>query len=75
MLVQRLALYSTLGWLLLAIGQTWDTWGFWCVLGLFWASEHVTRIEVIELCNQQLAALRRRAQQESEEATDGNNKD
>lgn len=74
MLVQRLALYSTLAWLLLALGQTWDTWGFWSVLGLFWASEHVTRMEVIELCNQQLAALRRRAQQESEEATDGNNK-
>lgn len=74
MLVQRLALYSTLGWLLLALEQSWDTWGFWSVLALFWAAEHNTRIEVLELCNQQLQALRRRAQQESEEAANDNSK-
>jgi hypothetical protein len=47
-MLQRLALYVTLGLVLSALGQSWDTWGFWCVLGLFWASEHVTRREARE---------------------------
>lgn len=70
MLIQRIALYSTLGYLLLALGQAWNTWGFWCVLGLFWASEHLTRIELIDQLQQELEAMRAQAkkQQESEEA-------
>ncbi len=58
----RLALYSTLGWLLFALGQTWNTWGFWCVLGLFWAAEHVTRMETLSMVQAELAALKKRLQ-------------
>jgi hypothetical protein len=47
-MLQRLALYATLGALLSAVGHNWDTWQFWCFLGLFWASEHLTRKETQE---------------------------
>jgi hypothetical protein len=28
-----------------ALGHTWDTWQFWSMLALFWASERVTKQE------------------------------
>ena len=57
-MLQRLALYTTLGWLMLALGQTVNTWGFWCVLALFWAAEHLTRIEVYDSLTAELKRLR-----------------
>jgi hypothetical protein len=57
-MLQRLALYTTLGWLLLALEQTFTTWGFWCVVGLFWAAEHLTRAEVYDSLALELKRLR-----------------
>ena len=45
MMIQRIALYATMGMLLNALGHTWDSWGFWCVLAMFWSSELITRRE------------------------------
>jgi hypothetical protein len=44
-MIQRIALYSTMGLLLQALGHTWDTWQFWSMLSLFWASERLTKQE------------------------------
>ena len=44
-MIQRIALYSTLGVLCSVLGHAWDTWQFWSIVGLFWASEHLTRRE------------------------------
>ena len=43
--MQRLALYATLGVLMNALGFQFDTWQFWCFLGLFICSEHLSRQE------------------------------
>ena len=59
MLFTRLALYATLGYLLDALGHGWTTWGFWALLGLFWASETITRIEVLEQIAEEVAAIKR----------------
>jgi hypothetical protein len=56
-MLTRLALYTALGLVLSALGATLDTWQFWSVVALFWASEHVTRIEVIEQIAAEVAAL------------------
>ena len=56
--MQRLVLYAVLGLLLDAIGQDWTTWGFWCVLALFIANEHITRRELIEQLQAEVAAAR-----------------
>jgi hypothetical protein len=39
----RLVVYATLGVLLDALGQNWDTWGFWCTLALFVVSDSLAR--------------------------------
>ena len=57
-MITRIALYSTLGLVLNALGQQWDSWGFWATVALFWASEHLTRRELLEEIQQQVAALR-----------------
>jgi len=46
MLTQRLALYFTLGLVLVTIDVTAFSWQFWCILALFWAAEYMTRKEV-----------------------------
>ena len=58
-MLQRLVLYGTLGYLLDALAVGFQHWGFWCVLGLFWASEQMTRRELIEQLNEELKAMRR----------------
>ena len=66
-MLARIALYTTLGYLIDGMGAHWDTWQFWCILGLFWASETLTRIETVERIEQELQAqiqLLRRLQQE-----------
>ena len=37
----RLVLYATLGLLCATFGFAWDTWQFWSILGLFWASDRL----------------------------------
>jgi hypothetical protein len=59
-MLTRLALYTALGLVLSALGATLDTWQFWSVVALFWASEHVTRIEVIEQIAEEVAALQQK---------------
>lgn len=57
-MTQRLVLYATLGMLLSAIDQQWNTWGFWCTIALFWALEHITRRELLEEINKEVARIR-----------------
>lgn len=47
-MLQRIALYTVLGLVLNAVGAEFNTWGFWCILALFWASETLTRREGFE---------------------------
>lgn len=47
-MIQRIALYIVLGLVLDALGAGFDTWGFWCILALFWASETISRREGLE---------------------------
>ena len=44
-MIQRIALYATLGLTLNALGQGLDDVGFWMILALFWAGEHVARTD------------------------------
>ena len=44
-MIQRIALYATLGILLDAMGVDVITASFWCVVALFWAGEHMARSE------------------------------
>jgi hypothetical protein len=39
------------------MGATLDTWQFWSVVGLFWASEHLTRQELWEQIQRQVKQL------------------
>jgi hypothetical protein len=39
----HLVLYATLGTLLSVLGHEWDTWQFWSMLGLFWASDRLSK--------------------------------
>jgi hypothetical protein len=43
MLLQRFALYLTLGLVLTTMNIAILDWQFWCILALFWASEYMTR--------------------------------
>lgn len=47
-MIQRIALYATLGLTLDFSGAGYDTLGFWCVVSLFWALEHITHREGLE---------------------------
>ena len=47
-MLQRLALYTALGLTLSALESDFTHWAFWCVVGLFWASETLTRREGYE---------------------------
>jgi hypothetical protein len=47
-MLQRIALYTVLGLVLNAVGAEFNTWGFWCILALFWGSETLTRREGYE---------------------------
>ena len=58
-MIQRIALYATLGYTLDFIGAGVTTLGFWCVVGLFWATETMTRRELLEQLNEELKALRK----------------
>ena len=47
-MLQRIALYATLGCLLDALGQGAGSWGFWCVLALFMCCDALARREGYE---------------------------
>lgn len=70
----RIALYATLGYTLNAVGAAWDTWGFWCVAALFWAAEHLTRTELMEQIQREVAEWKR-LHPEAAQPPDNNNKD
>ena len=59
-MLQRLALYTTLGLVLDAAGLVYTNSLFWCVLGLFIANEWLTRYEVWDSIEREVAALRER---------------
>lgn len=64
MLLARVTIYSTLGWLLSnSLECRWDRWEFWCVLGLFWAAEHIARIETREEVIASMERLKQRLEQ------------
>ena len=42
-MLAELVLWATVGALLNAVGYPWDTWQFWCFLGLFWCVERLGR--------------------------------
>jgi predicted tellurium resistance membrane protein TerC len=63
-MITRLALYSTLAWMLSVLGYTFYSAEFWCVVALFWASETLTRMELIEQLHAELQALRRKHNKE-----------
>lgn len=43
-MLQALVLWGTMGALLNAVGFSFDTWQFWCFLGLFWCVERIGRV-------------------------------
>jgi hypothetical protein len=47
-MIQRIALYTVLGLVLNTVGAEFNTWAFWSILALFWASETITRREGYE---------------------------
>ncbi len=57
-MITRIVLYATLGTLLDALGHSWDTWQFWCVLGLFWAEQQLTRLELVESISKEVKRLK-----------------
>ena len=62
-MIQRLALYTALGLLLSAVQIQFDHWAFWCVVGLFWASEHLTRMETLQQVEDYVNTVKKQAQQ------------
>ena len=57
-MIERIALYTALGLVLNAVAILPDSWGFWSIVALFWASEHMTRTQLIEQLQQELRAAR-----------------
>ena len=47
--LQRIAVYGALGLVLSAVEVTYDTWAFWCVAALFWASNYLERKDAFEV--------------------------
>jgi hypothetical protein len=58
-MITRIALYATLGFLLDALGHNWDTWQFWSIVALFWASDIMARREGYTEAIQDLLELMR----------------
>jgi hypothetical protein len=57
----------TLGWALDLNELHWDTWGFWAILALFWASETMVRYQTIEQAREELAEIVKRMNKQIEE--------
>lgn len=63
-------MYATLGMVLDAAQVGIDNWAFWCILGLFIASEWMTRREVMEQVQQYVTAVRDQAARVAQAAKD-----
>lgn len=48
-MIERIAVYSALGLVLSAANADWDTWQFWCILALVWASDVLAGRQGFEL--------------------------
>lgn len=46
--LQRIAIATTLGLALVAMGHSIDSWEFWCVLALLWASNFLSYRDGVE---------------------------
>lgn len=57
-MLQRIVLYATLGMVLDAAEIGVTHWAFWCVLGLFIASEWMTKRETLEQVQDYVKAVR-----------------
>ena len=57
-MITRIALYTVLGLVLDSVGVPFNTWGFWCVVGLYWAVEAMARQELIEQLTREVQALK-----------------
>lgn len=69
-MITRLALYATLGLVLDAQGLAWNTEGFWLLVALFLALEHLTRHDTyteIEQAAERMIAEHKRKEQHNEE--------
>lgn len=69
-MLQRIALYAVLGLVLDAAKINIDHWAFWCILGLFLASEWMTRREVMETVQEYVTAVRDQAARVAKAAKD-----
>ena len=56
-MLARIALYSTLGYLCNSLGYKWNSYEFWCFLGLFWSAELLARQEVWSSIEAEVIAL------------------
>ncbi len=68
MMLQRIALYAVLGLVLDAASINLEHWAFWCILGLFIASEWMTRRETMERVQEYVTAVRDQAARVAEAA-------
>lgn len=57
-MLQRLALYATLGLVLDAVELHFNTLGFWLILALFIANSWLSRREVMDEIQEELARIR-----------------
>lgn len=79
-MLQRIVLYATLGMVLDGAQIGIDHWAFWCVLGLFIASEWMTKRETLEQVQDYVKAVREQverinqAAQEVKQAIEEKNK-
>ena len=74
-MLTRLALYATLGMVLDALGLDWTSTGFWCILALFVAQEHLTRHDTwtdIEQAAERMIAEHRKTKEQNNDSN--NNK-
>ena len=71
----EIALWIAFGLLLSAVGWMWDSWQFWCFIGLFWAATRTSQeagriqgiIDFMEMSEQEQNRLKRLLQEAKEE--------
>jgi hypothetical protein len=56
-MILRISLYATLGTTLSALGHSVDDVAFWLIFALFWATEHLARVELVEPVHQAVKKL------------------
>jgi len=63
--LQRIALYATLGYVLDLTELGWTTTGFWCILALFMANTWMTRRETLEEIQEEVRRVRAQHQKDN----------